>query len=407
MWTKRRLLSCLVMVGAVAAIATQGCASEDSGSACDSEPVDSFKELLVVDEDVLADPRAMNANAGAWSFRHAVEQMTPPSMDSSDFVRQWLETWITDRELNSFPLDRPLESRSETMTSKILCPWYQATPANGCDAACNSCKTKKLDLAKSPFRLIAITNRMDQRDEVAGEVSGEGRFVFALTGGPADDAASPPLAMTVIFEYVLPATRTTREWADSWHALGKFNGTGEDYRAALEGVTNAFSKRGSNPNGLNGSAIGQVRTNESYLNWIWQQREFGLGTSGLRLQPTRNTPGEALNGTAQLATWLNDNRTAIMKSRYEMPASMRSGSSDALQYRWTVPGVDEPTRLAFARGTCNGCHTTEHPSLDTAFHVSPFRKGKEKLSAFLFDPNGGKDDLTVRTASMRRALCSN
>jgi hypothetical protein len=406
MWTKRRIVSCLVALAAATAVGTPGCASDQDPSPCDAEPVDAFKELVVVDEDVLGDARAKNATGGPWSFRHAVEQMAPG--DPSELVRLWLESWINQRELNSFPLDRPLESRAEAMTSKLLCPWYKLTPENGCDATCSVCKTKKLDLAKAPFRLIAITNRIDQRDEVATEQNGEGRLVFALTEGPADDAASQPLAMTVIFEYALPTTRSTREWADTWHALGKFQSTGEDYRAALESVTSSFTKRGSRPDGPNGSAIGQVRTNESTLNWIWQQREFGFGQDGLlHLQPTRNTPGEALNGTPQLATWLNDNRAALMKSRYEIPVSMRSGSSDALQYRWTVPGIDDATRLAFARGTCNGCHTTERPSVDTAFHVSPFRKGKLKLSPFLYDPNGGHDDITSRTASMRRALCSN
>jgi hypothetical protein len=394
-----------VALGAVAALSTQGCATDTEPSPCDGEVVEAFKELVVVDEDVLADARTKNGAAGPWSFRHAVEQMAPG--DPSEFVRTWLESWINLRELNSFPLDRPLESRAETLTTRILCPSYQATPENACDETCTRCTGTKLDLAKAPFRLIAITNRIDQRDEVAVEQNGEGRFVFALTKGPADDAASEPLAMTVIFEYHLATTRSTREWAETWHALGKIPGTGEEYRTALEGVTNAYSKRGSRPEGVNGSAIAQIRTNESYLNWIWQQREFGLGTDGLlHLQPTRNTPGEALNNPPQLATWLNDNRTAIMKGRYEIPGSMRSGSSDALQYRWTIPGVDDTTRLAFARGTCNGCHTTEHPSLDTAFHVSPFRKGKDKLSLFLFDPNGGNDDIKARTASMRRALCS-
>ena len=330
MWTKRRIVSCLVALGAFAAMGSQGCASDQDASPCDAEPVEAFKELVVVDEEVLEDARAKNANAGPWSFRHAVEQMAPG--DPSELVRVWLESWITQKELNSFPLDRVLESRAEAMTSKILCPWYQLTPENGCDAACTKCTAKKLDLAKAPFRLIAITNRMDQRHEVASEQNGEGRLVFALTHGPADDPASDALAMTVIFEYLLPETRSTRQWADAWHAVGKYPSIGEDYRAALESVTSSFTKRGSRPAGPHGSSIGQIRTNESYLNWIWQQREFGLGQDGLlHLQPTRNTPGEALNNTPQLASWLNDNRAG------DHEESLRDPRLDAQRFGRRAP----------------------------------------------------------------------
>lgn len=411
MWTKLGTISFIALLGAAAGVASQGCSSSTAPASCETEQVNALKELVIVDEDVLADPRAKNENAGVWSFRHAVEQMAPASIDPSDFVRVWLESWATEKQVNSFPLDRPGESRADSMNSKILCPWYRATPANQCDATCSTCQAKKLDLAKAPFRLIAIMNRMDLREQVAAHVNGESRLVFALTKGAADDPASETVAMTIIFEYALPTTRSTREWAEAWHGVGKIAGNGEEYRAALEGVTSSFTTRGSRPEGINGSAIGQIRTNESYLNWIWQQREFGLGGDRmLRIQPTRNTPGEALNTTPQLAQWLTENREAVLKNRYEIPTSMRSGSSDALQYRWSVPGVDEATRLAFAQGTCNGCHTTEQTSIDTAFHVSPFRKGTLKLSPFLYDPThqngGGHDDVTARSASLRRALCS-
>lgn len=403
-----RIMFLVGLSAAAAAIGTAGCSSSESSDqgACADEPVERFKELLVVDEGVLSDARTSNAQNGPWSFRSLVENMAPEGADQGEYVRSWLTNWVTVKEVNGFPVDPNVTQegagRDVGMNEHVLCPWLKQTPENACDDACSKCKSQKLDMAKAPFRLLAIANRIDLRDEVADEHSGEGRFVFGLTKGPADDAASTPLAMTVVFEFALPATRTPKEWADAWHALGKFSAFDESYRASLEGVTRAFTSRGTN--GTN--AIAQVRTNESVLNWVWQQREFGLdGKGDLRLRPTRNTPAQQVNGTPLLRDFVTKNRDAILANRYEMPVAMRAGAADQLQYVWSIPDVDVKLRNAFAVGTCNGCHSTEKPNIDTAFHVSPFKKGVDKLSPFVNNATGGPDELTTRTAHMRKTLC--
>lgn len=401
----------LLLVGAVVATAAVACSSntEAGVDSCESEPIDTFKELLIVDEDVLADPRSQNATTGPWSFRHAVENMAPPGTDPGEFVRSWFLSWGGSRTFNGFTLDLQGEEREANMQRLLVCPWLKATPENACDADCRTCGSQKLDLAKAPFRLIAISNRVDLREEVPGSPNGEGRLLFSLTDGPADSPASQPLAMVAIFEYRLPTDRTAKEWGESWHALGKFSATEEPYRAALQQVTDAFTKRGSDPSRLNGSAIGQVRTNDNAFNWIWQLRQFELdpANGSLRLSAVRNTPGEALNNSPALRDYLTKNADAVRANFYEMPASLRAGSADSLRYSWSVPEVDEPTRKAFASGTCNGCHGSEVITVvDTAFHVSPFRKGLEKLSPFIYDPTSKKpDDLSVRATRVRKALC--
>ena len=413
MYQARSLLLLLCVTAGAILPSLAACSSDDSqqGDACASEPISRFHELSVVDEGVLTDARSSNAGGGPWSFRGLVEQMAPEGADTSEFVRTWLVDWVTVKQVNGFALDPHIKQegvgRDVGMNKRILCPWMKLTPENACDDTCSSCSAQKLDLTKAPFRLIAIVNRLDLREEVAAYPSGEGRFVFALTDGPADDPASVPLAMSVIFEFALPPTRSAKQWAETWHALGKFTSFDESYRVALESVTRSFTNRGSNPAAVNGSAIGQVRTNESVLNWIWQQREFGLDSGGnLRLRPIRNTPAEAINATPFLRDHVLKNREAIMTKKYEMPAGMRAGAADQLQYVWAIPDIDEPLRKAFAGGTCNGCHSTENPNVDTAFHVSPFRKGVDKLSPFVNDPAGsGKDDLTNRENHMRRTLC--
>ena len=213
--------------------------------------------------------------------------------------------------------------------------------------------------------------------------------------------------MTVIFEYVLPATKTTREWAAAWHSLGSFESYDEPYRTALEQVTNAFTARNADPKGPGGSALGQIRTNESTFDWIWQMREFGIGDDGmLALRLPRNTPAEAFNSTPALAAWVTANEASIRGKRFELPRSFRGPSVDQLLFSWQLPTINQSLRDAFAKQTCNGCHSFDNPSVDTVFHVSPFRSGTAKLSRFVNDPDGKSDELTSRTASLQRALCS-
>lgn len=404
-------ISCAVAAATALGVVLSGlgCTSEatDPVTQCEAETVESLKEMVVVEEGVLSSPRALNANDGVWSFRHAIENMAPAHLAPGDFVHQWLVNWVTTKEVNGFRTDRPTEERDATMRHLVVCPWLKRSPANACNDDCSKCASESLDLAQAPFRLIAIVNRLDQSEEVANEPNGEGRLAFALTQGAADDPASKPLPMSVIFEYQLRASRTRQEWAQAWHSLGGFPSFDERYMAALESVTNAFTKRGSSPGSLNGgSAIGQVRTNESALNWIWQQREFGLDPAGaLTLRPVRNTPGEPLNGTPSLRQFIVTNQEAILANRYELPEQLRAGSADQLMGVWNVPDIDPKLRKAFAAGTCNGCHAFENPNVDTAFHISPFRKGTDKLSPFVYSRTGGDDELSRRARLNSRVRC--
>lgn len=401
-------LGAVVCLLSVALAGSAGCSSgNDTANACEEENVDKFKELVVVEESVLTDARAKNATSGAWSFRHVIENMAPEGTDASEFVATWLNSWRDVKSLNGVPTDRANEERGQLLDEKLVCPWLKRTASNACDENCGVCAARKLDLRSAPFRLIAITNRLDLRDEVAGEESGEGRLVYALTAGPSDDPQSLALPMSVIFEYQLPESRSPQEWAKTWHALGGFPSYDEPFLAALEAVTNSFVSRGSRATAKNGSAIAQVRTNESAFNWIWQLREFAIADDGmLRIRLARNTPAEAFNDTPQLAAWVTANESAIRARRFELPVSFRGPSVDQLLYSWRLSTVKDSLRNEFAKQTCNGCHSLENPSVDNVFHVSPFRTGTAKLSPFLYNPAGGPDELTARSASLHRALCS-
>lgn len=402
---RRFLFPLFAVATAVTAAACSSGTDAAPAATCDVQ-IDRFKELMVVEESVVGDVRSRNDGNGPWSFRHAIEGIMPTGADRSKFILSWLENWVNTTEVNGFKTD--LESRVEEMNLRLVCPWLRETPANGCNDICTTCTSRELDLAKAPFRLRAIVNRTDLRLRPdSASVAGESRLVFGMTHGPGDDPSSQYAALSLIFEYGLPDSRTPTQWAEAWHALGKHAAFDEAYKAELEKLTEGFVAHGAWPSQKNGSALAQVRSNESAFNWIWQLRQFRLDSLGdLRLTPLNNTPGQALNGSAALRSYILENADKIMANQHIVPESMLAGSADQLQYRWTFPQVEEPLRVAFARGTCNGCHTGENPIVDTAFHLSPYRNGVDKLSQYLNNPADPQhDELANRATTMSALLC--
>ncbi|MGH7330824.1 MAG: hypothetical protein ACREJX_20940, partial [Polyangiaceae bacterium] len=314
--------------------------------------VDRFKELTIVDDGVVEDARANNAGDGAWSFRYVVENMTPAGTDPGDFVVNWFDSWWATQQINNYPVNEPDTARNQ-MHAQILCPWAERTASNGCTAICqdqidakweSSCTTNppKFDLAQAPFKLIAIVNRMDLRGQPQISTFGEARLVFGLTSGAADDPASSMMPMTLIFEFDLPTNMGSAEdWAKRWHALGSIPSYDETFRSSLQQITDTFVK-GRNPNGQNGSWLGQARTNESVTNWVWQLREFTLGPDGqMHNHTVRNTPAQSLNSSPALAQFINDNAEAFAKNQILIPDNMLAGSANQLEYTWGFPGMSQ------------------------------------------------------------------
>ena len=402
---ERFFVRVLAATAAVVAVACSQGKDDAKASSCDVQ-VDAFKELMVVDDSVIADNRSKNALNGPWSFRHAIESVMPAGADRSKFILSWLYNWVNTTEINGFKTD--LESRVEEMNTRLVCPWLRSTPANACDETCKTCSARELDLAKAPFKLTAIANRTELGARPDTETpAGESRLLFGMTYGPGDDASSQPAALSVIFEYALPESMSPRQWLEAWHHLGTHAAFDEPFKIELTELTEKFVARGVSPSRKNGSALSQMRTNESAFNWIWQMREFRLDSLGdLRLSTLHNTPGEALNNSPALKAYIVANSEAILADKNILPLSMLAGSADQLRFRWSAPDVSEPLRAAFARTTCNGCHSGENPVVDTAFHVSPYRTGTEKLSQFLYNPSDRtNDELTKRAAVMSAKLC--
>jgi hypothetical protein len=253
----------------------------------------------------------------------------------------------------------------------------------------------KPDLARAPFRLLAITNRVD----LHATGNGEGRFVFGVV-----DATGKGRPMTVAFEFMLPTTNpqtgapvTRADWAAWFHAL---NGLpfGAGYNYALQAITELFTRRGTSPARPGGSSLGQVRTNEILMGGPWQLREFHLTSAadgvGLRLAATAQTPpGSAVTDRTlenqALLRYLAGSPAEIHGGFASVPDGLLGGQANE-NFAWTfTTPVDKAARHAFAGQTCNGCHASEIGGLqlDGFYHVSPLADpgsdGSGRLSSFM------------------------
>ncbi|KFE70218.1 hypothetical protein [Hyalangium minutum] len=387
-------------IGALAALAA--CAPpepeepEELGTLRQSEkqntPIDPARELFITDVKVVDDtrytawPSRKNTESeGAWSFGQLIDDMLPDWLRTpygrSQFILRWLKSWEQSETVNGQVIPaRPL------IRSVIIDPWRTASGCRGPDDSC------VLDMARAPFRLLAIVNRPDLR-QVASNTSaglgGQGRFIFGALG-----AQGQKLPFTIIFEYELPVSEkvTTLTWAQRWHQLGS-QPFGERYNSKLVKVTREFTKWNAAPRRVNGSALLQIRTNEVPLSpvtpGLWEMREFVLSQSGfLRTTTVKQEVNAELNGTTTLGTWVSSNARDILAGQHEVPRTWQGRDFLAAaapvpeDLAWSVPGVSEQVRKAFAQATCSGCHKSETGT--NFLHVRLREVGSaSQLSAFL------------------------
>ncbi len=391
------------------------------------------KTLLVKDLTVVNDPvrtfdpcTGMGTPMGAWTFGKLMTDManqTATGISPSDFAMRWLRTWTADQMINNDPVPKRPD-----VVSQIIQKWPKDSLGN-------------LDMAKAPFRLLAIVNRLDLRGNVAygGGVkdpcdpsceSGEGRFVFCFcdrqldnspggyngggttTGGTA--AGGRGKEFIVIMEYCIPHAdcRMLHAYAQQWANLECLP-WGPGYNAALENITKQFTSMNAMPNRPNGSALNQLRTNENLLdpNGLWELREFALfrndsDANHLRPVTVKQTPRQDVDGTPFLQSYITGTAPAppnhsvplgwpllpggpkapLLGGRAIMqPVSFVSGSPD-----WATSGasVNNMLRHDFALQTCNGCHSTETGARFT--HVGCRLPGLEApLSNFLIGDGVG------------------
>jgi hypothetical protein len=300
----------------------------------------------------------------------------------SDFTISWLKTWLSPQSINGWTV-----AQRNQLLNQVINPWIAASGGGG-----------TLDLSKAPFRLLAIVNRVDLRQNLVygGGSAGEGRFVFGVMS-PNCQA----LQFTVIFEYGIKKRGCVdlRNWAKQWKDLD-LNPIGSPaYNAALEAITEQFAKANSDPSKPNGSALNQLRTNEIALSSPWELREFQVAPKGdplaglLKEVTVKQTPDLSLNNTITLVKYVDTFTGDILAGTYKVPPDFPPGThflgGSALTPSgmfWNNPAsptiTNRQARFLFSLGTCNACHAGE---TQTAFtHVKPAPFGTPAgLSGFL------------------------
>jgi hypothetical protein len=384
------------------------------------------RSLMITDPAVIGDPlrtydlcSGKGTRMGKWTFGYLMTQLaTGSGRTAADFTRDWLHQWEIPESANSFTIPaRP------AITSIIINPWPRFVPFPWIP------RPGRLNLAEAPFRLLAIVNRVDLRQNLVygGGSAGEARFIFeAIDRRPATPGGPPQcrsLPFTVIFEYGIHKNSCSevRAWGQQWYDLRNFASSSTQYRDALEKITEQFVPAGTNPAQLpNKSSLSQLRTNERAIGRPWELREFKL--AGLLFSTTvKREPDMSFHDTDRLVQWINANSTAIVNGTHVVPELLPDGTH-FLGARAPIPGDNTSfiwdrghditaanARQMFSLGTCSGCHTGETQTQFT--HVKPGVMRPPTLSGFLTgisvtDPDATDTDNSVRVYSdlERRAL---
>lgn len=328
--------------------------------------VDAKKSLLVTDlsitDSALAEPE------GLFGFSFMARHIFGPNQDSTEAMRQWFLTW-THNSIDGISL----LSRSPGL---ILGLW--PTLPSG-----------EIDLAKAPFRLMAIVYRPDLVSPSAP--FGEFRFVYNAyhpnTGVPID--------LTIIFEFALPRRQSAVLWSSEIASLSAL--TGQSYVNALSAIVTEVTALPEN--------LGQVRTNDFYLGPEWEMREFRRNFSGgLTPVPLNQTPALELNNIDQgeFVDWLLANAESVISKTYQLPKRFQAASAIAFDdsFRWFPNSqvLSDDLRQKLSISTCNGCHTGETGSRFQ--HLLPRREGFEaEASAFMVR------DVAKRQRILEDAVC--
>lgn len=378
--------------------------------------VDPAKSLVITNVKVVEDKqRTFNpctntgTPMGAWTFGRLMTEMANQPLTGiqpSAFVRKWLDKWMADQTTaNGWTA-----AKRQKIKQLVIDPWEAASGGPG----------MPLNLSKAPFRLLAIVNRVDLRgagSAYGGGNAGEGRFVYGVmdmrpTGGidPYTGQPTPacsPTQFTVIIEYGIDrkGCPAIQNWGQQWYNL-KFHALGSpSYNAALQAITDQFTKANVAPLKPNRSALNQLRTNEIAIanaapDQFWQLREFRLpkGNGHLFEANAKQTPHETLRNTDLTANYVNANTVAILNGTYVVPdfwlgqkfltnaSDVPGGPPPPPTVFWnngpTVVIANRPARHEFSLGTCNSCH---HSETNTAFtHIKPAPFGTPAgLSGFM------------------------
>lgn len=381
-------------------------------SAWANHPVVVEKELFITDLSVVNHPVEALNSAGAFHIHTLLEAMAPSGGSAKDVLLSFV------RGLRTAKPDLPARRIDE----EVINGWKRWKPDGTQLASTDPLPDDTawvVNWQKAPFRLLAIVNRIDLRANPTIRQAGEGRFVFCITD-PNDPENGAPLPFTVILEYLQPAANQTqiRAVADEWHKLGAIPAFNQAYIDQLKVVTAKFAGKNAMPGRPNGSALGQLRTNDIELNPTggpgWELREFVLdGASGvLRPDSVKVTPLHALNKTATLDFLIDTLGEDAVGSFPNSLMGFRGITGLSAGFQWegvTTPKTDTILRR-ISVNSCSGCHGGDGRTADVAafYHASPRTKADPtKLSVFLTGlPTGSTGGITNPATGLSDATFS-
>jgi hypothetical protein len=351
----------------VAVVLVELCACSATGtslpSRCEAIEIDPMRELVVTDAAVVGDARV--------GFARVMGDVL--GANPGQAARAWMTAWT----------DMPGE---EAIATDVAAPWAASS-------------TSGLDLARAPFELVAIVNRVDL-STVPGRTA-ELRFVYGLV------TSGERRPLTVNVELRLPNTRTTQQWAELWHHLGSV--TGDANREALMAIIDAVFQE---------PLAGQVRAQDAGRG-PGILLEFDVhGGEPLLPSPLFNQPALTVSPSA-LAAFVSSHRSEVLAGDEVIPTGMLARSATAVTPEMVLPGVSANVVTAFTSTTCSGCHSSGE-TLDGTFQISPLRRGQAALSSFMLASNaeesgdgglahvpasGEPDELSRRSEVLRGLLC--
>lgn len=352
------------------------------------------KQLLIIDPEVV--DSTSTEYPGFLSVGHLFDELSPDG-SGGDLVRNWLELWMLDLEVNG-----SLVAARPRVKELVIEPWQHR---DGWVAERDG--EWRPNLANAPFRLLAVVNRIDLSS--AGRATGfyygsgkigrtnpQGRLVFGILG---DDGEPLGRHFTVIFEYELPIkSEDIGAYALLWEPLGQLDFGDPNYLMKLHQVVRQFTDHKLSDKGERiPPPLAQLRTNDMALDEICELREFKLVKGGrqFRQVPLPNTPSTRFvrNGgrfNRLLGEFIAEDGTKAIPLGFDAPTGSRrllvlAGSSlipDAGFY-WESNRIgNTAARHNFSVRTCNGCHAAD---TNTDFcHISPRKRGEpSELSKFL------------------------
>lgn len=476
----------------VLAVFVEGTSSCDT----DDNSIIKQNSLLITDIDVVENQSMTynviteSGNPqGAWTFGQLIKNMAGGYADEAnptqaeltqvrEFIKQWIIQFSTEYTINN--RTSPTIDKAPILWH-IINPWIKKTkedlnPNDGTITTLNNWQNiwdsfsvtdggQEINtlLKNAPFKLSAIVNRIDLRGNAgySGAVNnaGETRFIFSLvqtlpnqtSPNAITNLGKPPWhnntaegadvgarmdwrGMNVILEYA--NTQTTecdvKDLGQQWKDLSNYDINSNNYLVVLQNITNLVTSRNANPNGVNGSAISQVRTSSKLFTignsspnnvWEpmnWEFREFRLNSSGLLVnRATRNMPFENNNykrnstsnawfnsgfSSSGIVNWIYgvngpSHKFSVMNGNHNIPEHLLQPSSELKEELQTYYGLgfwsndfpddvyDDATYTSFASpqekeirhqlslNTCSGCHAGETKTMFSM--IQPLGYGEE------------------------------